>query len=191
MPVPRPHARAERQPAPRRTALLLSAGGILIAVLALFLMRSSDRPAPTLAAPDSSAAPAARPVPPARTGEVVFLNRNGGTKASVTVEIADDEHTRALGLMYRRALAQDHGMLFIFDSSAVQSFWMRNTFISLDMIFADAEGTIVTIHRHTTPRSLQSYVSEAPSLYVVEVRAGFSEAHDLRTGDRIQWRRTP
>jgi uncharacterized membrane protein (UPF0127 family) len=110
-------------------------------------------------------------------------------KATVNVEIADNEQSRALGLMYRPTMGRTYGMLFVFDSAGVQSFWMKNTILSLDMIFVSAEGRIVTIHKNTTPYSDRTYVSAAPSLYVVEVNAGFSDEHQLKEGDTMEWRK--
>lgn len=121
-------------------------------------------------------------------GEVTFLDIQGTAKAKVTVEIADNEQSRALGLMYRPAMGRSYGMLFVFDSANVQSFWMKNTILSLDMIFVSAEGEIVTIHKNTTPYSDRAYVSAKPSLYVVEVNAGFSDEHKLREGDKMKWK---
>jgi uncharacterized membrane protein (UPF0127 family) len=110
-------------------------------------------------------------------------------KGRVSVEIVDDDRSRTLGLMYRRSLGSDHGMLFVFDSSAVQSFWMKNTVLPLDMIFVNERGRVVTIHRNTRPYSEQTYVSSEPARYVVEVNAGYADAHGLRNGDHMDWNR--
>ncbi len=140
--------------------------------------------------PDVSAQPAQTAQEQAKKrGEVKFLNSKGMLKATVNVEIADNEQSRALGLMYRPTMGRTYGMLFVFDSAGVQSFWMKNTILSLDMIFVSAEGRIVTIHKNTTPYSDRTYVSAAPSLYVVEVNAGFSDEHQLKEGDTMEWRK--
>lgn len=70
---------------------------------------------------------------------------------SVSVEIADDEAERARGLMYRRDLPQGNGMLFIYDNPRAVSFWMRNTYIPLDLVFLDQGGIIRHIHRNAVP----------------------------------------
>lgn len=87
--------------------------------------------------------------PTCTADQVVF--RTPGGPVSVSVEIADDEAERARGLMYRRDLPEDNGMLFIYDSPRAVSFWMRNTFIPLDLVFLDQQGTIRHIHRHAVP----------------------------------------
>ncbi len=78
-------------------------------------------------------------------------------------------------------------MLFIMDREEIQSFWMLNTYISLDILFVDAEKRIVTIRPDTTPQSLDSVASDKPALYVVEVNAGFCKKHGISTGDRIEF----
>lgn len=172
----------------RRRAIV---AGVLIAAAALagyLVMRPQSASAPPPVSPVS----AERLIlagPSAQRGEVRFLGPDGVTKAAVKVEIADRERSRETGLMYRRSLGRDFGMLFVFDSSAMQTFWMKNTYISLDMIFVSEEKRIVTIHTHTVPRSLQTYPSTEPALFVVEVIAGFTEAHGVRVGDRMQWSR--
>ncbi len=126
-----------------------------------------------------------------KEGEVVFFGEDGTQKVEIDVEIADNPGKITLGLMYRDLLDPLQGMLFIFPEEAPRAFWMRNTILPLDMIFTDDEGKIVTIHEHTVPFSQESYVSTIPARYVVEVNAGFCNSHDIKTGDKIEWERTP
>lgn len=81
------------------------------------------------------------------------------------------------------------GMLFVFESAQPQTFWMRNTPGSLDMIFIDAGGKVLNVAAHTTPLSDQLYSSAGPALYVLEARAGFAERFGIRPGDSMRWRR--
>ncbi len=122
-----------------------------------------------------------------KEGELVFSDSTGSQKAKIEIEIADDEYQRELGLMNRKSMQENQGMLFIFPFERYQSFWMRNTFISLDMIFVDANKTIVTIHKNTQVLSDQSYPSSKPAKYVVEVVAGFSDKYNIQIGDKIEW----
>lgn len=101
-----------------------------------------------------------------------------------TLEIADthDEHQR--GLQYRQKLCETCGMLFIFEKPAIQTFWMLNTYISLDIIFIDIYGKIVTIHESTrTHQTEVLYQSTTPVLYVLEVPAGYVKQHNIVIGD--------
>lgn len=122
-----------------------------------------------------------------KEGELVFSDSMGVQKTKIDIEIADDEYQRELGLMNRKSMEENQGMLFIFPFERFQSFWMRNTFISLDIIFVDANKTIVTIHKNTQVLSDQSYPSSKPAKYVVEVVAGFTDKHNIQIGDKIDW----
>ena len=168
----------------------LVAFGVLVAVATLLgylLTRPSSAVPP--AGPASPGSAIHQKEPDRRRGEVRFLDADGRMKAPVHVEIVDDDRSRELGLMYRRSMGADFGMLFVFDSSAVQSFWMKNTVLPLDMIFVNERGRVVTIHHDTRPYSLQTYASTEPALYVVEVNAGFARLHGLSAGDRMEWTR--
>lgn len=122
-----------------------------------------------------------------KEGELVFSDSLNNQKIKIDLEIADNEYERQLGLMNRKEMKENQGMLFIFSEEKFQSFWMLNTFISLDMIFVNSEKKIVTIHKNTTPLAQKSYPSSAPSQYVVEVIAGFTDKHNIQVGDKINW----
>ena len=126
--------------------------------------------------------------PKAKQGDLQFLRQDGSMAVSITVEVADTPEARVKGLMERWSLPEFHGMLFIFDVSEVQRFWMHNTPLSLDMIFVDENRRILNIAESTTPMSKQTYSSSGPARYVVEVRAGFSKRHGVEEGMRIQWK---
>jgi uncharacterized membrane protein (UPF0127 family) len=100
-------------------------------------------------------------------------------------EIADDPRERALGLMYRRDMPEDHGMLFDFQAEQPVSFWMRNTYIPLDMLFIKADGTIDSIAERTTPLSDKSIPSRAPVRYVLEINGGLSDTLGIEPGDVV------
>lgn len=130
--------------------------------------------------------PEAMDIPFHKQGELIFTShRNGDTLSMIDIEVADNDQLRARGLMYRRSLPENAGMLFIQDMEEIQSFWMKNTYIPLDILFVNANKEIVTIHVNTTPLKEWNYASTEPALYVVEVNAGFSNRHGIRTGDRI------
>jgi uncharacterized membrane protein (UPF0127 family) len=120
---------------------------------------------------------------------------NGGAQVELkgrrfVVEIADDDEERARGLMFRESMADDHGMLFVFDEDAPQSFWMKNTFIPLDILYFDGERRFVSgQYRVPTCRyggeRCPNYPSEGNARYVLELNAGIGAALDLRAGDPI------
>jgi len=106
----------------------------------------------------------------------------------VNVEIKDTPEERTLGLMFRESLDEKEGMLFIFEQPAEYSFWMKNMKIPIDIIFLNENKEIVTIHSSVPPcvsESCELYHPSGPALYVVEVKAGFSERHGLKEGDKV------
>lgn len=101
------------------------------------------------------------------------------------VEIADDEQERQRGLMYRPPLEDDRGMLFQFEAPEEQSFWMRNTPSSLDIIYIAEDGRIVSIARNTTPYSETPIPSNGPAIGVLELRGGRAAEIGADAGDRV------
>lgn len=126
----------------------------------------------------------------AKEGELVFFDSTGNAKCKIDLEIADTDYERQLGLMKRVSMEENQGMLFIFPVDAMQSFWMRNTLISLDMIFINSNKKIVTIHKNTKVLSDQSYPSTSPARYVLEVNAGFTAKNNIQVGDKVGWTNT-
>lgn len=125
-----------------------------------------------------------------KDGELIFSDSLGNEKIKIEIEIADTEYKRQLGLMNRKSMEENEGMLFIFNEERLQSFWMLNTLISLDIMFVNKEKKIVTIHKNTTPLSQQGYPSSEPAIYVVEVVGGFCDKNNILPGDKINWMRT-
>jgi uncharacterized membrane protein (UPF0127 family) len=122
-------------------------------------------------------------------GDLAFVSPAGDTVKTIQIEIVDDMNMIAAGLMYRKHLEDNQGMLFIMPNEEIQTFWMKNTPIPLDMIFATSDGEIATIHPRTTPYSLESVQSTVPTKYVLEVRGGFAEEYGILEGQRIEWTR--
>jgi len=102
----------------------------------------------------------------------------------VKVEIAADDASRARGLMFRRSLEPDHGMLFVFADTGERSFWMHNTLIALDMIFLDETRAVVGVVANATPQTDTPRTVGKPSRYVVEVAGGEAAAHAAGPGTR-------
>jgi uncharacterized membrane protein (UPF0127 family) len=113
------------------------------------------------------------------------ISTKGGKQHRFTVEIADTFPSRAQGLMFRKHLDKDAGMLFLFDGEDIFSMWMKNTYIPLDMVFIRKDGTIARIEKNTTPESLQSISSGSPVVAVLELNAGICEALGITSGDMV------
>lgn len=102
-----------------------------------------------------------------------------------SVEMATTEEEKQTGLMYRKELADGKGMLFDFNPEQEVSMWMKNTYVSLDMIFIRADGRILRIAENTEPMSTKIISSRGPARAVLEVVAGTAQKYGIRPGDRV------
>lgn len=110
------------------------------------------------------------------------------TKSGVhifSIEMATTDEEKQTGLMYRKELADGKGMLFDFSPEQQISMWMKNTYISLDMIFIRADGRILRIAENTEPMSTKIISSQGPARAVLEVVAGTAQKYGIRPGDRV------
>ncbi len=102
-----------------------------------------------------------------------------------TVELATTEQERRIGLMYRRSLAEDAGMLFLYDTPRPVSMWMKNTFIPLDMVFIDADGKVHRIEKRTEPFSEEPVYSGGAIRGILELKGGTADSIGLKPGDKV------
>ena len=115
---------------------------------------------------------------------LTFLTATG--KHRVTVEVADSESERSTGLMFRRSLGDDEGMIFIYPRDEPISMWMKNTYISLDMIFVRGDGTINRVASDTEPFSEQTVASGGDARAVIEMKAGSAKRLGIKPGDKVE-----
>ena len=101
------------------------------------------------------------------------------------VEVAETPAQMTQGLMFRRSLAPDAGMLFDYKQPIMATMWMRNTLIPLDMLFVDAQGRIVNIHQRAVPQSLDVIVAAGPVRAVIELNGGTAARLGIEPGDRV------
>ncbi len=126
----------------------------------------------------------ARGVDAAATVPVVVATDEG--EHLFRAEVADTTAERSRGLMFREELAPDAGMLFVFDPPRRVSFWMKNTYISLDMLFIDAGGRIVHIAERTEPETLDPHGPDRPVHAVLEINGGLADRLGIRPGDEVR-----
>ncbi len=107
-------------------------------------------------------------------------------QARFSVEIADTDETRAMGLMHRERMARSAGMLFIYDRPTAPSFWMRNTLIALDMIFVDPTGRVSHIHHNAIPLDETPIPGGENVLMVLEINGGLARALGLNVGSEMR-----
>ncbi len=125
-----------------------------------------------------------------KDGELIFLNKTGKKNiVRIDIEIAENVLEREKGLMYRHSMPETAGMLFVYERAEPLFFWMRNTYIPLDIIFADESRRIVTIQKNKEPMSYESIPSYRQSMYAVEVNAGFCDKYGIKVGDYIKFER--
>jgi hypothetical protein len=117
-----------------------------------------------------------------RPAEVALTPADGGPRTTVRVELARTPAEHEHGLMYRRDLPEGTGMLFLFDRPDIRRFWMKNTYVSLDMLFLDERRRVVGIEANTTPLDETPRGPDAPAQYVLEVPAGYCQRHRIHIG---------
>jgi uncharacterized membrane protein (UPF0127 family) len=122
-------------------------------------------------------------------GTLDFLRSDSSVITTIDIEISDTPESRRQGLMYRRSLEMDQGMLFIFPEVSSSGFWMKNTYIPLDIIFVGPDSQVVSIARRTRIMSERTIEPKAPKQFVVEVPAGFSRTFGIDTSTGIRWTR--
>lgn len=127
----------------------------------------------------------AAPIEFKKEAEAYLTRPTGDTLQHLELEIADDDYQRETGLMYRRKMAEDRAMLFIFEEEAPRGFYMKNTYIPLDIIFLDHNNKIIKIARNAEPQNLQTITSDAPAQYVLEINAGLADQWQLQEGDSL------
>ena len=119
-----------------------------------------------------------------RTTALEIRTVTGTHRFVVEMALADEE--RSVGLMHRREMADEAGMLFDFGRDDVVLMWMKNTILSLDMVFIKADGTVANVAERTTPFSLDTIASRGPVRAVLEVSAGTAKRIGLKAGDRVR-----
>lgn len=114
-----------------------------------------------------------------------FMTHDGRT-IKLNVEIATQRAELTKGLMYRKDVPEGTGMLFVFGDLDIRKFWMKNTYVPLDMVFIDGKGKIINIHEMAKPFDLTPIASSAPAIAVLEIGGGMAHAYGLSVGDGVQ-----
>ena len=160
------------------------ARGMTIFAAALLAACSAQPAAETGAAAEV----AAETTHPVSGLEVIPLTVTGASGTHrFAVELADTPEAQRRGLMFRTELPDDAGMIFPYDGTAAQSFWMKNTPLPLDIIFIGPDGRISNIAAMTEPYSLESVYSVGPVLGVLELRGGLAGELGIEPGDKVDW----
>ncbi|MGB0979910.1 MAG: DUF192 domain-containing protein [Croceimicrobium sp.] len=125
-----------------------------------------------------------------KEAQLSILNSNAmDTLISLDIELAESVAEIQYGMMYRKSMDPKTGMLFIMGQERPQSFYMKNTYVSLDIIYINSQNEIVSIQRNAEPLNERSLPSEGPASLVLEVKGGLSDQLGLAKGNKVIWER--
>ncbi len=136
---------------------------------------------------ESAPAPAASVHPVSGLAVIPLTVTSGDERIAFSVEVADTPEAQARGLMFRTELGDNEGMIFPYDGTRAQSFWMKNTPLPLDIIYIGPDRRISNIAAETEPYSLEPVYSVGPVLGVLELRGGRAAELGIEPGDLVEW----
>jgi len=122
-----------------------------------------------------------------KDGDLWLLKAQGDTLMHLDVEFANTQSAIEYGMMYRKSMDETMSMLFFMGDMQMRSFWMKNTYVSLDIIYVDDKQRIVSIQKNAEPLNTRSLPSDGPAQYVLEVKGGLSDKLGLEKGDLVRW----
>ena len=180
----------EKVPEPKKNKKKILIGAILLGAMSVYLLQpifftSWKNDVPNKSTKSINVEPKF-----SKEGTLVFINDARDTIKQVNIEIADNDPERTQGMMYRSDMSYDNAMLFIMEYERQQSFWMRNTRLSLDILYVNGDMEIVTIYKHTQPYSESPIPSFDKAKYVVETAAGFCDKFGIVEGNHIAFTRS-
>ncbi|MGM0932231.1 MAG: DUF192 domain-containing protein [Bacteroidota bacterium] len=125
-----------------------------------------------------------------KEGELSLIKSEGDTIKKLDIEIADSQYEHETGLMYRESMEELQGMLFIYDMAEPRAFYMKNTYIPLDIIYYATDSTAVSYYENAEPMDETSLPSGEPAQFVLEINAGLIKEWGIEVGDKIFFKRT-
>lgn len=125
-----------------------------------------------------------------KEGELAINSPDGEVRLKLEIEIAETDYEQETGLMYRKSMAENQGMLFVYDDERPRpNFYMKNTYIALDLLYISGENEVVDINKNAKPLDESSLPSHAPAKYVLEINAGLVDQSGIEIGDKVEIRR--
>jgi len=126
-----------------------------------------------------------------KEGTLQIMDSLGQEKARFDIELATDDYKRETGLMYRKSMQDNQAMLFVFEDERPRYFYMKNTYLPLDIIYIGADKKIVSIIKNAKVLDETSLPSQFPAQYVLEIKAGLSDTYNITPGDKVTWEVLP
>ncbi len=124
-----------------------------------------------------------------KEGVLTFIDpETGGTLKVIDIEFADTPEEIQYGMMYRKTIDENTGMLFLMGKEGGQSFWMHNTYVSLDIIYINSKHAVVSIQKNAEPLKKTSLPSEGAASMVLEVKGGFSDRYGVKRNTKVVYR---
>jgi uncharacterized membrane protein (UPF0127 family) len=124
-----------------------------------------------------------------KQGTAVITSPDGKEKAAFDLEIADTEEAQKIGLMYRESMADNQGMLFVYKTADKMNFWMKNTYLPLDLVFFLPDSTVYKVYPDNQPFTESGIAPAKECQFALEINAGLAKVHNLAPGDKISWKR--
>lgn len=124
-----------------------------------------------------------------KEGELSLIKSDGDTIQKLDIEFAESRYEQETGLMYRESMEDNQGMLFVYDDEAPRSFYMKDTYIPLDIIYYSADSTAVSFQENAEPMDETSLPSGEPAQFVLEINGGLVEEWNIEIGDKIYFSR--
>lgn len=128
---------------------------------------------------------------PSNQISVFFEDLGGNRSPQINCEVANSPGERARGLMYRKEMGEQDGMLFVFPDQTSRGFWMKNTYLELDIIFINSEREVVNVVSKAVPLSEEKRASTGPAKYVLEIKGGLAEKWGIKPKSRIVFNGLP
>lgn len=123
-----------------------------------------------------------------KNGELTFFDESGEVLKELEIETAISDYEQQTGLMYRKSMAENRGMLFVYKNEQPRPyFYMKNTYIALDLIYISADEKVVDIKKNAQPHDESLIRSEVPAQYVLEINGGMADQWGLKIGDQVSF----
>ncbi|MBE0636894.1 MAG: DUF192 domain-containing protein [Bacteroidales bacterium] len=176
--------RSRREPQPKRMMMIMLLFLIPLAFLLVFAIEILN---PTNADVSESIRQVPNEIQFRVDGQLSFYTAGGDSITTISIEIAETPQSREKGLMFRYLVPDTMGMLFIYHEEQYQGYWMKNTHVPLDILYANKDFGIVSIYENTKPESEEILPSGDKAKYVIEVAGGFVKKHGIKRGDKFSF----